>query len=123
MAVDLVSPNPQKNLSIVYDPQVLPGTIAVGATVSSIYDTSGWTFAALETPGTLDSGTVTFRGGDSLQSTFRPMYDQTGTAIKAVAIVGQQIVNIGSIAPVRFIQLVTAGTGQTVAQTINLLVK
>lgn len=120
-AVDL--PNPQKNTQLTYDPQVISGTIGSASGTSTPYDLCGWTLTAIELPGTLLAGTLTFQGARSLQDTFRTIYDTAGNQLSVIGTAGNQIItDIPELAPLRFIKIVAGGT-QSSAQTINLFVK
>ncbi|MDE1866627.1 MAG: hypothetical protein KGI08_02805, partial [Thaumarchaeota archaeon] len=70
-AADLA--NPTKQIGLVYQPQVLLGTIPVSGSVSSPFDLDGWTnFALMVVPnGTILGGTtMTMLAAASLQDTF-----------------------------------------------------
>lgn len=104
---------------------VLPGTIALSGSVSTVYDLSDWTLYALQIPGTLASGTLQIWAGANAQDTFRPLTGTGGAVITLVGTLGNQVMGVPAnlgIEACRFVEFVAAGT-QTVAQTINLLVK
>ncbi len=111
-------PNPLKQYTLTYEDKVLPGTMGTASGTSSVYDLQGWTLTAIEIPGTMASGTLTFQGANNQQGAYRPIYELTviGTA-------GNQIItDIPELAPLRFIKVIAGGT-QSTAQVINLLVK
>jgi hypothetical protein len=123
--VDLT--NPQKNPSMTYDSQFLPGTIPVAGSVSSPYDIGGWVnISALVVPnGTILGGTVfAIWGAQAQMGPYYPLYGTTNVATTiTIGSTGNQIIGpITPIVPVRFIELIAPGT-QSAAQTINLLVK
>ena len=131
MGVDLA--NPQKNPSTTYDPQVLLGTIAVGGSVSSIFDLQGWSeFALWVNPG---NGTVAgttlgtvlnIYAGKSLQDTFSPIYGTTGGVASTIQIgstTSQIITQVNTLKPLRFVEFVAAGGTQSQAIGLGLLVK
>ena len=117
-------PNPTKQSTIPYQSGVLTGNIALSGSVSTMYDLSDWTLTAIHIPGTLASGTINFWSTPNpIGGTFSPVYDTAGNKLAVIATAGNQIIaDIPELAPLRFIQLVTGGT-QSVAQTINLIVK
>lgn len=128
--VDL--PNPGKNPSTTYDPQVLLGTIPVAGSVSSTFDLQGWSeFALLINPGNgTVSGTtlgtvMTIYGGQNIQDTFAPVYGTTGgvtSTIQMGSTTRQIITQINTLKPLRFAQFVMPGT-QSQAIGLGLLVK
>ncbi len=131
MGADLIYP--QKNPSITYDPQVLLGTIAVGGSVSNIFDLGGWSeFALYINPG---NGTVAgttlgtvldIYGGRNIKDTFAKVYGTTGAVASTIQIgsTGAQIITqINVLKPLRFIEFVAEGGTQSQAIGLGLLVK
>ena len=122
------APNPQKNAQLVYDPQVIYGTIGTAGSVSNPIDLCGWTnFAIQSVPnGTITGGTVfAIWGATSLAGPYYPLYGTTGTVATTVQIGSTTNGIYGPIAvlePIRFIELVAPGT-QASAQTFALIVK
>ncbi len=129
--VDL--PNIQKNPSITYDPQVLVGTIAVGGSVSSIFDLQGWSeFALYINPG---NGTVAgttlgtvldIYGARNISDTFAKVYGTTGGVASTIQIgsTGNQVITqINTLKPLRFVEFVAEGGTQSQAIGLGLLVK
>ena len=115
-----------KMSTLTYDYNVLPGTIPLSGSVSSIYDLSDWTLVGMEIPGTLASGTLQFLGASFVSngsvSGFRPVCGTSGAVLTAIGTLGNQILLAPSLNGVRFLELQAGGT-QSVAQVINLLVK
>lgn len=130
LPLDLV--NPQKNPQVVYDPQYLLGTVAVGGSASSMFDLQGWTnYALLVNPGNgtvagTTIGTVlTLYAAQSLQDTFNKVYGTTGAVASTIQIgsTTQQVISGITIAqPLRFVQFVFGGT-QSQAVGLSLFVK
>ena len=128
--VDL--PNPGKNPSTTYDPQVLFGTIAVGGSVSNTFDLQGWSeFALLVNPGngtvagTTLGTVITLYGGQNASDTFAKVYGTTGAVASTIQIgstTAQIITQINTLKPLRFVQFVMGGT-QSQAIGLGLLVK
>lgn len=124
--VDLA--NPGKNIGIVYQPQVLLGTIVAGGSISTPFDLDGWTQFALQV---LPNGTLL--GGTTLsiyaaQVIGGPYYPVAGTAgvVTSVIQIGSTTNSIISplpqLSPLRYVMF-TAGGTQTSNQTLNLFVK
>ena len=115
-----------KMSTLTYDYNVLPGTIPLSGSVSSLYDLSDWTLVGMEIPGTLASGTVQFWGAANVSngstSGYRPVCGTSGAPLTAIGTLGNQVLLAPSLNGVRYLELVAAGT-QTAAQVINLLVK
>jgi hypothetical protein len=128
--VDLI--NPQKNPSIVYDPQFLLGTIPVAGSASNIFDLQGWTQFALQVnpgngtiAGTVLGTVLTLYAAQSLQDTFNKVYGTTGAVASTLQIgsIGGQIISGITIAqPLRFVQFVAPGT-QSQAVGLTVLAK
>lgn len=122
-------PNLPKNLSIVYEPQKLLGTVAAGGSVSSTFDLDGWTNFALQinpNSGTILGGTtINLLAAQSLQDSFNGVYGTTG-AVRSTLQCGstgiQVISPIPVLAPLRYVQFVLGGT-QSGAITLTLFVK
>lgn len=125
-SVDL--PNPMKNISTVYEPQILMGTIAVGGSISSIFNLDGWTQFALQvTPnGTILGGTVlSIYAAQSQQGTYYPVAGTSGVTASTLQIgstAGVVISPLPQLTPLRYVQFVAGGT-QSNAQILTLLVK
>lgn len=121
-------PNPQKAPHQVYEPAFLLGTIAVGGSVSSQFDLSGWTQFALQIvpSGTLQGGTVlTIQGAQALAGPYYTNYGTTGAVSSTIQCgsTGNQIIGpITAMQPLRFVQFVAGGT-QANAVALTLLVK
>ena len=128
--VDLA--NPQKQPHLVYDPQVLMGTIPVGGSVSNTFDLCGWTKFALQinpgngtVAGTTLGTVMTIYSGQSLSDTFVKVSGTTGavnSTIQFGSTTNQVITGITALEPLRFVQFVMAGT-QSQAIGLDLLVK
>lgn len=123
------APNPQKSMTLSYDPAVLLGTISASGSLSSAFDLSGWTNFALK----LDPNGGTFLGGTvvnifaapSLQDTFTQVYGTSGaTALQyQIGSTGIQILSaLSQLAPLRFVKFGLGGT-QDASRTLTLFVK
>jgi len=122
-------PNPQKNITIPYDPAILLGTVASGGSLTGAFDLSGWTYFALK----LDPNGGTFLGGtvvnvfaaQSLQDPFSQVYGTSGaTALQyQIGSTGTQVLSsLTQLQPLRFVKLGLGGT-QSAAVFLNLYVK
>ena len=128
--VDL--PNPQKNPSTVYDPQILTGAIPVAGSFSNVFDLQGWTkFAVMVNPGngtiagTVIGTVLSLYAGQDIHDTFVPVYGTTGAVASTLQIgsTGAQIVGGMTVAePLRFVKFALGGT-QSQAIGLSVLVK
>ena len=120
-------PNPQKSLTLTYDPAYLRGTISAGGSISSAFDLCGWSQFALQLPvsGTILGGTsLSIWAAESLQGTYNPYYGTTAVAqTVGIGSTGNQVIGpITSLEPLRFVKFVAGGT-QSAAQVLTLIVK
>ena len=128
--VDL--PNPQKNPSTTYDPQVLFGTIAVAGSISNTFDLSGWSLEVLQiipgngtVAGTTLGTVITLYAGANKDDTFCKVYGTTGAVASTFQFgsTGNQVItNITALQPLRYVQFAMGGT-QSQAIGLNLIVK
>lgn len=122
-------PNPQKNMTLSYDPAFLMGTIATPGSLSSAFDLCGWTNFALK----LDPNGGTFLGGTvvnvfaapSLQDPFIQVSGTSGaTALQyQIGSTGTQILSsLSQLAPFRYVKFGLGGT-QDANRILTLFVK
>ena len=110
-------------------------TFALNGTQSNAIDLEGYQLGALIMPAawTASSG-ITFLASDTIDGTYGPVYDDTGTEVKVTAATGGAagtripiVQNALALASLRFIKLRSgiAGTevAQTAARTITLSLK
>ena len=121
-------PTRTKMSTLTYESCVIPGTVPVAGSVSSISDLSDWTqFSIQSVPnGTILGGTVmSIWGAPTTAGPFYPLYGTSGTTQSTVQM--GSVVNgiygpVTVLQPIRYIELVLGGT-QSAAQTFNLLAK
>ena len=110
-------------------------TFAINGTQSNAIDLEGYQLAALIMPAAWTaSGGITFLASDTIDGTYGPVYDDTGTEVKVVAATGGAAgtriaisSNAVALASLRFIKLRSGIAGaevaQTAARTITLSLK
>ena len=99
-------------------------TIALNGTQSNAIDLEGYQLAALIMPAAWTaSGGITFLASDTLDGTYGPVYDDTGTEVKVTAASGGAagtripiVQNAVALASLRFIKLRSGIAGTEVAQ-------
>ena len=99
-------------------------TIALNGTQSNAIDLEGYQLAALIMPAAWTaSGGITFLASDTLDGTYGPVYDDTGTEVKVTAASGGAagtripiVQNAVALASLRFIKLRSGVAGTEVAQ-------
>ena len=99
-------------------------TFALNGTQSNAIDLEGYQLAALIMPAAWTaSGGITFLASDTLDGTYGPVYDDTGTEVKVTAASGGAagtripiVQNAVALASLRFIKLRSGVAGTEVAQ-------
>lgn len=107
-----------------YNPNVLYGTIALGAGTTGPIDLRGYTLAAVVVPGTVLGTLLTFLASTDVNGTYFTVFDTAGNTLSAVyGTAGARVItDIPELAPVRYLKMVTSGT-QSAEKAFGLLVK
>ena len=105
-------------------------TIANAGTISNAIDLEGYQLAALIMPAAWTaSGGITLLASDTLDGTYGPVYDDTGTEVKVTAASGGAagtripiVQNAVALASLRFIKLRSGIAGTEVAQAAERVI-